>query len=39
MLQGINPLLTGELLKRLGEMGHSEAVVVVDAHFPAAGLA
>jgi L-fucose mutarotase len=39
MLQGINPLLTGELLKHLDEMGHSEAVVVVDAHFPAAGLA
>jgi len=39
MLQGINPLLTGELLKHLDEMGHSEAVVIVDAHFPAAGLA
>jgi L-fucose mutarotase len=39
MLQGIHPLLTGELLKHLDEMGHSEAVAVVDAHFPAAGLA
>ncbi len=39
MLQGINPLLTGELLKHLDEMGHSESVVIVDAHFPAAGLA
>jgi L-fucose mutarotase len=39
MLQGIHPLLTGELLKHLDEMGHSEAVVIVDAHFPAAGLA
>ena len=39
MLQGINPLLTGDLLKHLDEMGHSESVVVVDAHFPAAGLA
>jgi L-fucose mutarotase len=39
MLQGINPLLTGELLKHLDDMGHSEAVVIVDAHFPAAGLA
>ncbi len=39
MLQGIDPLLTGELLKHLDEMGHSEAVVIVDAHFPAAGLA
>ena len=39
MLQGTNPLLTWQLLKHLDEMGHSEAVVVVDAHFPAAGLA
>lgn len=38
MLEGINPLLTGELLLRLDEMGHSDAVVVVDAHFPAASL-
>jgi L-fucose mutarotase len=39
MLQGIHPLLTGELLKHLDEMGHSESVVIADAHFPAAGLA
>jgi L-fucose mutarotase len=39
MLQGINPLLTGELLKHLDEMGHSDTVVIVDAHFPAARLA
>lgn len=39
MLQGINPLLTGELLKHLDEMGHSDAVVIVDAHFPAARIA
>jgi len=38
MLQGIHPLLTGELLKHLDEMGHSESVVITDAHFPAAGL-
>jgi L-fucose mutarotase len=38
MLDGINPLLTGELLKHLDEAGHSDAVVVVDAHFPAARL-
>ncbi len=38
MLEGINPLLTGALLLRLDEMGHSDAVVVVDAHFPAASL-
>jgi L-fucose mutarotase len=39
MLQGIHPLLTGELLKHLDEMGHSDAVVIVDAHFPAARVA
>ena len=39
MLEGINPLLTGELLKRLDEMGHSDAVIVADAHFPAYALA
>ena len=35
MLEGINPLLTGELLLHLDRMGHSDAVVVADAHFPA----
>ncbi|TFC74019.1 transport protein RbsD/FucU [Cryobacterium sp. TMS1-20-1] len=39
MLIGINPLLTGDLLKHLEEMGHSDKVIVVDAHFPAARLA
>ena len=39
MLEGINPLLTGELLKRLDEMGHSDAVIIADAHFPAHALA
>ena len=39
MLQGINPLLTGELLMHLDEMGHSDTVIVVDAHFPASRLA
>ncbi len=38
MLQGIHPLLTGELLHALDAMGHSDAVVVADAHFPAAAL-
>lgn len=38
MLEGINPLLTGELLKYLDEMGHSDSVVVADAHFPAHAL-
>jgi len=35
MLLNINPLLTGELLKRLDEMGHSDFVLVADANFPA----
>lgn len=35
MLEGIHPLLTGQLLHWLDEMGHSDAVVVADAHFPA----
>ena len=39
MLQGIHPLLTGDLLRHLDAMGHSDAVVVADAHFPAEGLA
>lgn len=38
MLSGINPLLTGDLLRHLDRMGHSDAVVVADAHFPAAAL-
>lgn len=35
MLKGIDPLLTGELLMYLDRMGHSDALVVADAHFPA----
>ena len=35
MLTGLHPLLTGELLWRLDQMGHSDAVVISDAHFPA----
>lgn len=35
MLLGIDPLLTGEVLNHLDRMGHSDAVAVVDAHFPA----
>lgn len=35
MLDGIDPVLTGELLLHLDAMGHSDAVVVADAHFPA----
>jgi L-fucose mutarotase len=39
MLSGINPLLTGQLLAQLDAMGHSDAVIVADAHFPAERLA
>ena len=39
MLTGINPILSGELLAHLDSMGHSDAVVVADAHFPAQRLA
>ena len=35
MLMGIDPILTGQLLHRLDAMGHSDAIAVVDAHFPA----
>ncbi len=39
MLHGVHPLLTGELLWHLDAMGHSDAVVIADAHFPAAAVA
>lgn len=39
MLLGIDPLLTGRLLAPLDAMGHSDAVVLADAHFPAERLA
>ena len=39
MLDGIHPMLTGELLAHLDAMGHSDAVVLADAHFPSARLA
>lgn len=35
MLQGVDPVLTGQVLLHLDAMGHSDAVAVVDAHFPA----
>lgn len=38
MLLGIDPLLTGELLAPLDEMGHHDTIAVVDAHFPASRL-
>jgi L-fucose mutarotase len=39
VLNGIDPLLTGELLAALDAMGHGDCVVLADAHFPAARLA
>lgn len=39
MLTGISPILTGDLLAVLDAMGHSDAVVLADAHFPADRLA
>ena len=39
MLKGIPPLLTPELLKILMEMGHDEALVLVDANFTAMSIA
>jgi L-fucose mutarotase len=39
VLMSVHPLLTGSLLAHLDAMGHSDAVVLADAHFPAARLA
>lgn len=39
MLTGIDPLLSGGLLAGLDAMGHSDAVCLADAHFPADRLA
>jgi L-fucose mutarotase len=39
VLTSIHPILTGELLAHLDAMGHSDAVVLADAHFPAQRLA
>lgn len=39
MLRGIDPLLTGELLAGLDAMGHSDAICLADAHFPAGRIA
>jgi L-fucose mutarotase len=36
MLKGINPLLSGELLKVLDEMGHGDQLLLVDRNYPAA---
>ena len=39
MLKGINPLLSPELLKIMMEMGHDDALVLVDANFTAMSIA
>ena len=36
MLKGIDPLLDGELLRTLDQMGHGDQLVVVDSNYPAA---
>ncbi len=36
MLKTIDPLMTGELLAILSDMGHGDEIVLVDANFPAA---
>ena len=35
MLKGISPVLTGDMLKALNDMGHGDEIVVADANFPA----
>ncbi|WHA44075.1 RbsD/FucU family protein [Agrobacterium larrymoorei] len=35
MLKNIHPLLTGELLAILDDMGHGNEIAIVDANFPA----
>lgn len=34
MLKGISPLLSPDLLATLARMGHGDAIVLADAHFP-----
>lgn len=34
MLNGIDKLLTGDLLKALSDMGHGDELVIADANFP-----
>lgn len=35
MLLGLDPLLSGDLLKILRDMGHGDTITVVDCNFPA----
>ncbi|MGD0733455.1 MAG: RbsD/FucU domain-containing protein [Terracidiphilus sp.] len=39
MLKSINPLLTGDLLAILSDMGHGDEIVISDANFPTASIA
>ena len=39
MLKGLHPLLGPDLLHALASMGHGERLAIVDANFPAAGMA
>lgn len=39
MLKGIDPLLGGELLHHLQDMGHGDVLALVDRNFPAASTA
>ena len=34
MLIGIDPLLSGDLLRILDHMGHNDTLLVTDAHYP-----
>ncbi|MGP5363552.1 RbsD/FucU family protein [Brachybacterium tyrofermentans] len=34
MLTGIDPLLTGDLLRILDHMGHNDTLLIADAHYP-----
>jgi L-fucose mutarotase len=36
MLKGIDPLLSGDLLRILDDMGHGDCLVLVDRNYPAA---
>ena len=39
MLKGIDPLLSGELLRILDDMGHGDQLLLVDRNYPAAASA
>lgn len=39
MLKNLDPLLTGDLLAILADMGHGDEIAIVDANFPADSMA